>query len=54
MNVFEYVPLTFEIIIPEGKVQNLDKALKKFRACYDVLDRHKHIVVDFNKMPKPS
>ncbi|CDW88442.1 ttl domain containing protein [Stylonychia lemnae] len=52
LNVFDYVPVTFQIIIPEGKSQNLELSLKKFQLCYDTLDRNKYTVLDILRSSK--
>lgn len=46
------MPLTFEVVIPESKQQNIDKCLKKFFACYDILDKYRTTAADVTKMPK--
>mmetsp|Transcript_13008 Transcript_13008/g.12870 ORF Transcript_13008/g.12870 Transcript_13008/m.12870 type:complete len:93 (-) Transcript_13008:1362-1640(-) len=49
MNVFEYLPITYMLTIPEGKYSNLDTSLRKFQKCFDLLDHFRYQVVEINK-----
>ena len=37
-NVFDYIPITFEVLVTEGKNYSLESSLKKFQLVYDILE----------------
>ena len=48
-NVFDYTPITFHVVLPEGKQPSLEHFFKKFLAMYDVLNYHKYSIIQMNK-----
>lgn len=40
-NIFDYMPVSFQIMIPEGKYTNLNNFLAKFNHCYEILSNSK-------------
>lgn len=42
-NIFDYTPISFAIMIPEGRYQTIDNFLAKFVHCFNVLDQTKKV-----------
>lgn len=37
-NVFDFLPVTFMLTIPDGKLQQMEVSIKKFSLFFDVLE----------------
>lgn len=48
-NLFDYTPISFHIVIPEGKQPSLEHFFKKFLSLYYVLNSTKQQVLFLNK-----
>jgi len=54
-NIFDYMPLTFQITLPEGKQPPLEHFLRKFLSVYEALDQWKLNVQQMNRLlPNPD
>ena len=43
-NIFDYMPVTFHVTLPEGKQPPLEHFLKKFMTVYGILDEYKQFI----------
>ena len=48
-NLFDYTPITFNVIIPEGKQPSLEHFFKKFLSLYYVLNSTKQQILFLNR-----
>ena len=51
-NVFDFLPVTFMLTIPDGKLQQMEVSIKKFSLFFDVLEAQKHHVIKLYKQKK--
>ena len=45
-NIFDYMPVSFSITIPEGKYSSIDNFLQKFLKCFDILNQSHNKIKD--------
>ena len=48
-NVYDYVPLTFQITILEGKKANYDIAMARFESIFEAFEKEKYNIQWFMK-----
>ena len=52
-NLFDYTPVSFTIVIPEGKYHTIDNFFSKFYQCYETLSKSKTLLKERNLKSTP-